>query len=82
MGGGIMPPLVTLVVLKVEGQNLINSTLIDESIFPSVEKVSCVTPAFKKTDRLNKENYRPISVLNGFSSLATIFSQLDDSIPQ
>ena len=27
-----------------------------ESIFRSVEKVACVTPEFKKTDRLNKEN--------------------------
>ena len=33
------------------------STLIGESIFRSVEKVACVTPDFKKTDRPSKENY-------------------------
>ena len=53
--------------------DLINSTLIGESIFPSVEKVACVTPAFKKTDRLNKENYKPISVLNAFSKVLERF---------
>ena len=53
--------------------DLINSTLIGESIFPSVEKVACVTPAFKKTDRLKKENYRPISVLNAFSKVLERF---------
>ena len=54
-----------------------------ESIFQSVEKVACVSPAFKKTDGLNKENYRPISVLNAFSKvLERFFSQPDDSIPQ
>ena len=52
---------------------LINSTLLDKSIFPSVGNLAFVTPAFKKTDRLNKENYRPISVLNAFSKVLQRF---------
>ena len=30
-------------------------------------KEACITPVFKKDDRLRKENYRPISILNTFS---------------
>ena len=48
---------------------LINDTLIKKSYFPTVEKVACVTPAFKKEDRLLKKNYRPISVLDVFSKI-------------
>ena len=48
---------------------LINVTTIDSHLFPTCEKVASVTPAFKKDDRLNKENYRPISVLNVFSKI-------------
>ena len=49
--------------------DVINETLIDETIFSSSEKVVSVTPVFKKVDRLKKENYRPISVLNVFSEV-------------
>ena len=52
---------------------LINETLIKKSYFPTVEKVACVTPAFKKEDRFLKENYRPISVLNVFSKISERF---------
>ena len=45
---------------------LINETLIKKFYFPTVEKVACVTPTFKKEDRLLKKNYRAISVLNVF----------------
>ena len=48
---------------------LINVTTIDSHLFPTCGKVASVTPAFKKDDRLNKENYRPISVLNVFSKI-------------
>ena len=34
----------------------------------SVSK-ACITPVFKKDDRLRKENYRPISILNTFSKV-------------
>ena len=49
--------------------NLINSTMLDCFIFPSVEKEASVTQAFKKEDRQIKTNYRPISVLNVFSKM-------------
>ena len=38
-------------------------------VFPRGEKIACVTPVFKKEDRLDKKNYRPISVLNVFSKI-------------
>ena len=49
--------------------DLINNTMLDHLIFPSIEKEASVTPAFKKEDRQFKENYRPISVLNVFSKI-------------
>ena len=45
---------------------LVNKTIVNEGFFPDAEKIACITPAFKKEDRLNKTNYRPISVLNAF----------------
>ena len=53
--------------------DLINSTMLDHFIFPSVEKEASVTPAFKKEDRQIKTNYRPISVLNVFSKISERF---------
>ena len=49
--------------------NLINATMLEESIFPDAEKRASVTPVFKKDDKLLKTNYRPISVLNVFSKV-------------
>ena len=57
--------------------------LMDESIkqckYPSRWKMGRVTPLFKKNDELNKENYRPVTVLpaldNVFEKL--VASQLD-----
>ena len=40
-----------------------------EGFFPHAEKIACITPAFKKEDRLYYTNYRPISVLNVFSKV-------------
>ena len=48
---------------------LINASAIQSSIFSSCEKVASVTPVFKKDNRLDKRNYRPISVLNVFSKI-------------
>ena len=39
------------------------------SKYPDMMKEACITPVFKKYDRLRKENYRPISILNTFSKL-------------
>ena len=71
----VPPKLIILASHVISGplSDFINSTLIGESIFPSVEKAACVTPAFKKSDRLNKENYRPISVLNTVSKVLERF---------
>ena len=37
---------------------------ISVSKYPDMMKEACITPMFKKDDRLRKENYRPISILN------------------
>ena len=49
--------------------HLINETIINQSLFPQGEKIACITPVFKKEDRLDKKNYRLISVLNVFSKI-------------
>ena len=59
---------------------LINETVINKSYFPAVEKVACVTPAFKKEDCSLKKNYRPISVLNVFSKIFERFLS-DQMVP-
>ena len=41
----------------------------NEGFFPHAEKIACITPAFKKEDKLDYTNYRPISVLNVFSKV-------------
>ena len=46
-----------------------NRTIVNEGLFPDAEKIACITPAFKKEDRLDRTNYRPISVLNVFSKV-------------
>ena len=48
---------------------LINTTMLDDLIFPNIEKDASVTPVFKKEDRQIKTNYRPSSVLNVFSKI-------------
>ena len=63
---GLKIEQITYHVISGPFPHIINSTLVDEYIFPSAENVACVTSALKKTDRLNKENYRLISVLNVF----------------
>ena len=42
-------------------------------LFPDMQKVATVTPAFKKEDRSCKGNYRPISILNTFSKVFELF---------
>ena len=49
-------------------QSLINMS-IRTSSFPNVLKYAEVTPVYKKDDRLNKVNYRPISVLPCMSKI-------------
>ena len=48
--------------------SLINMS-IKQSVFPSMLKYAEVTPIFKKSDMLDKKNYRPVSVLPCFSKI-------------
>ena len=43
--------------------------LLIKVVFPSCENVASVTPVFKQNDRLDRKNYRPISVFNVFSKI-------------
>ena len=45
-----------------------NQSLI-EDVFPSLAKISLVTPSFKKDDRSLKINYRPVSDLSTFAKV-------------
>ena len=47
---------------------IINSG-IGTHIFPEIEKIASVTTVYKSGDKLRKENYRPISILNVFSKV-------------
>ena len=42
---------------------------ISVSKYPDMMNEACITLVFKKDDRLRKENYRPISILNTFSKV-------------
>ena len=48
--------------------HLINYTM-EMNIFPDTLKCADVSPVFKKDDNLNKNNFRPVSVLTGISKL-------------
>ena len=51
---------------------------IDLGIFPNTMKNADVTPVFKKGDRLNTSNYRPVSILSSDSNIfeKLLFSQI------
>ena len=42
---------------------------LEEAIFPEKLKIAKVIPVFKKSDKENIENYRPISILPIFSKV-------------
>ena len=47
---------------------LINNCLM-KGVFPDDLKLADITPKFKKEDILNKENYRPVSILPHLSKV-------------
>ena len=55
---------------------------IDLGIFPNTMKNAEVTPVFKKGDRLNISNYRPVSILPSDSKIfeKLLFSQINNYI--
>ena len=75
----IPPKLVSLSadVLAKPFMHVVNSG-IHSHTFPDSAKVAVVTPVFKKDNRHNKQNFRPISVLNTCSKvfLKYLFDQL------
>ena len=52
----------SLSVYSKELTTIINNCLKD-GLFPNELKLADVSPVFKKDDDLNKENYRPVSIL-------------------
>ena len=68
---GVPPKLAKLANKVISGplSELINETLIHKCHFPNAEKIACVAPVFKNDNRLDKSNYRPISVLKVFAKL-------------
>ena len=57
---------------------LINNCL-KEGVFPDDLKLADITPIFKKKDSLNKENYRPVSILPHLSKMfeRILYKQID-----
>ena len=71
MGMDMIPPK-TVIMLKDDisySMQSITNMMIDQSTFPDQAKISSVTPVFKKDDKMDKMNYRPISVLPCFSKI-------------
>ena len=58
--------------------NLINATMLEESIYPDAEERASVIAVFKKDDKLLKTNYRPISVRNVFSGVTKVRFKIQD----
>ena len=51
------------------------SNSLSSSTFPTALKYANVKPVFKKDDKTNKENYRPISILPTLSKVYGLFSK-------
>ena len=70
VGTDSIPPKLVIMSAEIIANpltELINTTMLEDLIFPNIEKDASVTPVFKKEDRQIKTNYQPISVLNVFS---------------
>ena len=53
--------------------------LINNCLFPDCLKIADITPIFEKEDRLNKENYQPVSILPHLSKVfeRILYKQID-----
>ena len=62
-------------IMKILNDNIcdnieyVANSMIIQSLFPDQAKISSITPVFKKDSRLEKQNYRPISVLSYLSKV-------------
>ena len=82
MGIDTVPPKI-VIMLKDDISYLMQSIanmMIDQLTLPDQAKISSVTPAFKNNDKMDKSNYRPISVLPCLSKILEkiIFKQMAD----
>ena len=82
MGIDTIPPKIVIMLrddISFSMQSIANM-MTDQSTFPDQAKISSVTPAFKKDDKMDKTNYRPISVLPCLSKILEkiIFEQMED----
>ena len=55
------------------------NTCLKKGVFPNDLKLADITPIFKKEDSLNKENYRPVSILPHLSKVfeRILYKQID-----
>ena len=82
MGIDMIPPKIVIMLkddISYSMQSIAN-IMTDQSTFPDQAKISSVTPAFKKDDKMDKTNDRPISVLPCLSKILekVIFEQMAD----
>ena len=69
--------------MNLNSVNRTNTNITDDT-FPDLLKLTDVTPGFKKDDKNDKENYRPISVLKAFAKILErlLYKQLNEFIEQ
>ena len=70
-----IPPLIVKLSAEVLSHSLtrIINQSIKENIFPTLLKLAAILPFYKKDDRSDKKNYRPVSIL---SALSKIFGKI------
>ena len=82
LGIDSIPPKIVIMLKDDISYSLqsIANMMTDQSTFPDQAKISSVTPEFKKDDKMDKTNYRPISVLPCLFKMLekVIFKQMAD----
>ena len=72
--GSVKPTKIIITTLKNILPQVIKTSLLNTGELPSNPKNANVTPVFKKNNPLNKENYRPVSVL---PIISEVFEKFD-----